>query len=184
MIKQRFNKRLVLSFVALLLWSVMTICITGCSLKTSTTVVQVEMQGQVLGRTTCDTAGNTVILINGSNPGAMETYGYGYVLLHEQTHVNQAKREGSCRKFITKYHADSTYAFQSEAEAYCGELEVRALKGIDRNSLIIGLVNHLKFLFPFYSLTEIAEKLPCNGGTDAQGEHNPGTVSQLLAPPK
>lgn len=169
------NKRITLGFLALVAWSVMTILITGCAPK-YVPVVWVPMPGPNLGVTTCDTAGQVVIILNASDEVHMEEYGLGHVLLHEQIHVSQVQKAGSCRQFMKKYNEDKKFAFDIEAEAYCGELEFRVLKGASRVTLFANLVRHMKTMAPFWSPEQVAEALPCSGGPNEKGETDPGKM--------
>lgn len=163
------NKRITLGLLALVGWAVFTICITGCAPK-RVPVVWANLSGPYLGFTTCDTTGQVVILLNASDEVNMADYGLGHVLLHEQIHVTQVAREGSCRKFMKKYNEDKKFAFDIEAEAYCGELEFRVLKGASRVTLFANLVRHMKTMAPFWTPEQVAEALPCNGGSNEKGD--------------
>lgn len=169
--KNNFWQTLGKAVSALLVWGAVTaILLTASCAHQKVPVVLVNMTG-VLGQTTCDSSGNTVVLVNMADPARANAYGVEYITLHEQIHVSQIqkihiaqiKREGDCRAFMRKYNEDKNFAFQMEAEAYCGELEFRVLKGWDRNQLWTSLVAHFKGLYDWLTVEQIVEKLPCQG---------------------
>lgn len=169
------NMRIVLGFMALVGWSLLTICITSCVPKPPQAIVVWAGMSGVLARMTCDTTGNQPVILLNAEQEQTHT-DKPFVLLHEQIHVSQMARYGHCQKFIERYRDDKVFAFQMEAEAYCGELEVRVLKGEDRTRLFAGVLMRIARFSPYETYEGTVSRLPCYGGPNEKGEPDTSKV--------
>lgn len=113
------------------------------------------------GFTNCDQHNNPVVGIAGQVP-IQEVY---FIRLHEEEHVRQIqKSKMGCRDFMERLAADANFRLQMEAEAYCVDLEARALAGYVRQPMVDSLAVHIqRNLANLLPLEEVKRRMPCGG---------------------
>jgi hypothetical protein len=140
---------------------------------TSTIVLPIDVE--YAGVTTCDEAGNPVVVLNAlhiSKPFMR------YTRVHEYVHVKQMRTHpGGCWAFLKQYREDPAFQLQSEAEAMCGEINMAAAEGEDVAYAYQNAINHLTTKF---GVTEV--KLPCKprGRNDREARQtDPGGLQKF-----
>lgn len=93
--------------------------------------------------TQCDTATNTpVVVIDTAYLGTPE---WNYLMVHEMKHVEQMTRyPGGCRAGSKRYTTDAWFRLDSEIEAECAELAVKARDGANYEQ---GIYNLTRFFW-------------------------------------
>lgn len=141
-----------------ILWGVLVL--TSCA----THYVPVVRYNQATtGGTNCDQRNNPVILVaDGVTPEEMF-----FIRIHEEQHVRDIQEWGDCKAFMERYAIDGAFKFDTEARAYCADLNARVEAGYPRDTLTVLLVNHMWRLYAQgLTLDSVRNRLPCGGRHD------------------
>lgn len=118
-------------------------------------VIEVPTDNNVLGWTTCDQAGNIVILYKET----VDPNYFRYLMLHENVHVWQIRKYGDCEEFMKAYSASKSMQLQIEGEAECVTLAFARAEGYYINLSVV--FTYYKVKYKDLPEEEVLEALYC-----------------------
>lgn len=131
----------------------------GCATRQYVPIVRFDPNSA--GFTNCDQHGKPVIGIRGQIP-IQEAY---FIRIHEERHVEQVRSSGKdCQDFMDRIAADPVFRLQMEADAYCADLEARALAGYMRQPMVDSLVTYMQRNYAnLLPIEKVRTFVPCAG---------------------